>query len=259
MYGIDISNWQKGIDLSNGNFDFAIMKATEGIHYVDPMLKTFSVQLTKLNKHMGFYHFARPDLHSTGPDMEKEAIFFYETLKAHGLIGKGILCLDWEKEPMNKPDLMRAWLEKIVELTGIIPFVYSSKSQFQSWCNKSEWSFIEGYHVWLAQWPSIKQYQSGIDPKISIQWYPPWGWDIWQFTSNGRVGNNNMRVDLNVSYMTAKEWETMSHSVEEYLSGDMQWAISQGLFIGYDDGTYRPTQPITREQLATVLRRFSNV
>ena len=35
MRGIDISKWQSGIDLSAVNADFVIVKATEGIGYVD--------------------------------------------------------------------------------------------------------------------------------------------------------------------------------------------------------------------------------
>lgn len=33
------------------------------------------------------------------------------------------------------------------------------------------------------------------------------------------------------------------------------WAAGQGLVTGYDDGTFRPDQPVTRGQLATILHR----
>ena len=52
MYGIDISNWQKNIDLTAGKYDFAIIKATEGIGFKDKSFHKFAVQLTKLNKMM---------------------------------------------------------------------------------------------------------------------------------------------------------------------------------------------------------------
>ena len=35
MNGIDISAWQRGINLSNVPFDFAIVKATEGTKYIN--------------------------------------------------------------------------------------------------------------------------------------------------------------------------------------------------------------------------------
>ena len=36
MNGIDVSSWQTGIDISQVDCDFVIMKATEGETYVNP-------------------------------------------------------------------------------------------------------------------------------------------------------------------------------------------------------------------------------
>ena len=36
----------------------------------------------------------------------------------------------------------------------------------------------------------------------------------------------------------------------------MVWAIEKGLITGYGDGTYRPNDPVTRAQLATILYRI---
>ena len=33
------------------------------------------------------------------------------------------------------------------------------------------------------------------------------------------------------------------------------WAAGRGLIEGYDDGTFRPGEPVTRGQLATILHR----
>ena len=37
-----------------------------------------------------------------------------------------------------------------------------------------------------------------------------------------------------------------------------KWAVENGLFIGYSEGNYGWQNPMTREQLATVLYRFYN-
>ena len=37
---------------------------------------------------------------------------------------------------------------------------------------------------------------------------------------------------------------------------DIDWAISKGLLKGYPDGTFRPDQPVTRAELAVILRRL---
>ena len=104
MYGIDISNWQKNIDLTAGKYDFAIIKATEGVGFKDPSFEKFAVQLTELNKLVGCYHFARPDLHGTISSMEKEADWFITVVRNAGLLNTAILVLDWETEPMDRED-----------------------------------------------------------------------------------------------------------------------------------------------------------
>ena len=37
---------------------------------------------------------------------------------------------------------------------------------------------------------------------------------------------------------------------------DMRWADEAGLIKGYEDGTYRPTQPMTREEAIAILHRY---
>jgi len=38
----------------------------------------------------------------------------------------------------------------------------------------------------------------------------------------------------------------------------IKWAAEQGLLIGYEDGTFRPDKPLTREELAAVLQRLAS-
>jgi murein DD-endopeptidase MepM/ murein hydrolase activator NlpD len=38
----------------------------------------------------------------------------------------------------------------------------------------------------------------------------------------------------------------------------IEWATSQGLLKGYPDGTFKPTEPVTREELAIILYRKSS-
>ena len=37
---------------------------------------------------------------------------------------------------------------------------------------------------------------------------------------------------------------------------DMRWADEAGLIKGYEDGTFRPTQPMTREEVISLLHRY---
>lgn len=259
MYGIDISNWQAGIDLSKGNYDFCICKATEGTWYADKQLKGFTAQLTELNKLIGVYHFARPDENKTVEKMQEEADFFVKTVKEHGLLGKAILCLDWETEPMMNLKLMRAWVARVYETTNISPFIYTSKSVLEQISRAPDHTWIYAYGVWIASWPSIKQFNVGEETHLALPTTPEWGWYIWQYSSNGRMDGYSGRIDLNYSTLTREEWIEHSQPFAEEISEDMKWAIDVGLFKGYPDGTIREYEPLTRGQLATVLRRLYNV
>lgn len=42
----------------------------------------------------------------------------------------------------------------------------------------------------------------------------------------------------------------------KWYSGIIAWAVQQGYVQGFDDGTFRPDEPVTREQMCTILARF---
>ena len=125
MNGIDISNWQKGIDLTKVPCDFVIIKATQGTDYVNPDYDRAYQQAKNAGKCLGVYHYA------SGGDAEKEAQFFIENVSGH--IGEAILVLDWEKE-QNKNfgvcdfNWVKKWLNYVFKKTGVKPLIYTSKS-----------------------------------------------------------------------------------------------------------------------------------
>ncbi|MBR4204189.1 MAG: S-layer homology domain-containing protein, partial [Clostridia bacterium] len=44
----------------------------------------------------------------------------------------------------------------------------------------------------------------------------------------------------------------------EWYTDGVEWAASHGIVLGYGDGRYGPLDPVTREQLATILFRYAN-
>ena len=258
MYGIDISNHQKNIDLTAGKYDFAIIKATEGVSFTDQSFKKFAVQLTRLNKLVGCYHFARPDLHGTFSDMEKEADWFISVVRNAGLLNKAILVLDWETEPMDREDLLNAFILRVENQTGITPFIYGSKSKLNSWKN---WWAISHCPIWMAVWPSLSRPSVGIDPGFTKP-DKTVNWTIWQYTSTGTYPNYNGNIDLDYCELTADEWKKLAGmktepvEVPEVITKDMQWAIDNGICTGYANCKDGPKAPLTSEQAATILKRF---
>lgn len=262
MFGIDISNYQKDLDLSTFDFDFAIIKATEGITSVNP---SFAKQLDyciKADKLIGCYHYARPDLHPTKEGMIDEADHFIDTVFKYTVIGSTIMVLDWEQSPTNRYDLCEAFLKHVEARLGLKPFVYLSTS-----VAKQNLSFFLQWPIWAASWPVKDIIPWHANDEFIITHSPvSVPWNIWQYTSNGKVPGYSGRVDFDYTNMPPSLWRkaaacNFAVGVEdaEILTDDMKWAIENGLFAGYADGTFKPKEPLTRQAAASVLRRFYNI
>lgn len=253
MFGIDISNYQNGIDLSLGEYDFAFIKATEGTTLTDRCFHKFAVNLIELNKLIGCYHFSRPKLNNTLEKMRAEADHFISAMEKEDLIGRAIMALDWETEPIARQDLLWAWLERVEKITGIKPIVYANSSHMGI---ITQYACMDYRGKWLAQWPTIKTIPVGQLPYgavMPVKYNPV----IWQYSSNGSYPGLVGRIDLDYTKMTRKEWLNCAGASrsEEGVSGDFQWAIDCGIIKGYTDGSYKPNELVTRNQMATIIRR----
>ena len=251
--GIDISNWQNGLDISKlTEIDFVIAKATEGISYVDRTCDGFIQSAIKHNKLWGIYHFAREN------DATREAEHFYQSIK--GYIGHGIPVLDYEVWGRNS-DV--AWCEKFIQkfydLTGIWCMIYISASHCKDFRN----SWIpEKCGLWVAGYP--KNYTSWPDTTIPYN-VNPWNFAaIWQFTSSLRLNGFSGNLDGDYAYMDANAWKkyTNAHDgqtqspnyeqlADEVISG--QWGNGadrkERLNKAYGAGTYDKVQAIVNQRL----------
>lgn len=257
MYGMDISAYQKGINLNSDKYEFCIIKATEGVEMVSETFFTFAEQLINLDKLIGCYHFARPDVTPTKLRMDDEADFFIEQVEKENLLGKAILVLDWETEPMDRDDLITEFVVRVESQTGVTPWIYGSKSKLNKW--KDYWA-VKHCPIWLAAWPYIRPTTIGGPLGNLIDQSVPW--KIWQYSSTGKYPGFSGNVDLDYTGLTKDEWlESASPKgpEKEFINSDMQWAIDLGLFTGYGDRKFHPQDPLTREQLAIVLRRYNKL
>ena len=202
MRGIDISKWQSGIDLSAVNADFVIVKATEGIGYVDKSCDGFFQKALSLGKKLGFYHFARPTANN---DPIREADFFYENCK--GYFGKAIPILDWEAENKQNVAYAKAWLDRVYQRSGVKPVIYMSESV----ANAYNWSSVANadYGLWVAKYRDNNQdynynmANAGSRPKV--KWWK--FYCMWQWTSTGRLNGYSGNLDCNVFYGDGTTWD----------------------------------------------------
>lgn len=201
LNGIDISNYQRGIDLAKVPFDFMICKATEGTGIVHDTCDGFIQTCKKLGRLWGFYHFMNAE------DPVKQADYFYQNCKNY--FGEGVPVLDYEMYGRIGTAGAKRFLDRIYELTGVRCIVYMSRSV----CTEEDWSKIAPNHaLWVAQYAnnSATGYQS--DP-----WLPSGGFGAWsscalhQYSSHGRLSGYGGNLDLDIAYMDASAWEKFAN------------------------------------------------
>lgn len=207
MRGIDISHWQDGLDLGLIDFDFAIMKATEGVTMVDNCCDEFYQKAKAMGKRLGVYHYAN------GGDYKAEANFFIEHVTNY--IGEALLILDWESQgnaQWNKTDTswVKNWCDYVYSQTGVKPIIYIQKSAMNKVSNL-------GYQLWIAQYADNEKtgYQD-----------TPWNEGTYpclmrQYSSHGSLSGYSGNLDLDKFYGGIAFWDELARkaNVTETVSG----------------------------------------
>lgn len=203
MNGIDISDYQRGIDLNKVSFDFMICKATEGTSIVHSTCDPYIQLAIKLGKKWGFYHFLNTE------DVIKQADFFVSKTKNY--FGQGIPVLDYEMYGKTH-GAAGAWkfIQRVHELTGVWCMFYTnratlSEDNFSSIASKCA--------LWVAQYANNNQtgYQSA-------PWLPSGGFGAWstptihQYSSNGRLSGYSGALDLDLAYLDTAGWDKIAKS-----------------------------------------------
>ena len=203
LNGIDISNWQAGINLSAVPTDFVIIKATEGTTYVSPEADTQYQGAKSAGRLLGVYHFA------TGAGAVEEAKFFLSNVQ--GYLGEAILALDWEGAVVTQGvGYAKAFLDYVYQQTGIRPLIYMSKSVTSSY----DWSTVSAkYGLWVAQYADSNPTGYQDDPWTDAKGYGSWsGPAIFQYASTGRLSGYNGNLDLDKFYGDTEAWHNFAKS-----------------------------------------------
>lgn len=202
MRGIDISNWQAGINLQQAaecGIDFCICKATESDYFVDAHYNNFIEQCKHNDLLWGFYHFAGHN------DPIREAEFFYDNCKEY--FNKGIPVLDYEIDNPNNAQWCESFISRLHELTGIWAMIYISAYRIKEYSN----SWIpDKCGLWIAGYPYPATSFDQQDMPYNIG---KWKFAaLWQFTSSLHLDCWNGNLDGNFAYMTADAWNKYASS-----------------------------------------------
>ncbi len=201
MNGIDISGWNRGINLDVVPCDFVIIKATEGTGFVNTDCDRAYQQAKAAGKKLGVYHY------SNGNGAVAEADFFISDIR--GYIGEAIMVLDWESGGNSAfdqgPGYAMQFINRIHDVTGIWPMIYMSKSVCQSY----DWSEVAQHcGLWVAQYADNNPTGYQDNP-----WYSGSGQGAWervaihQYSSVGRLPGYDGNLDLNIAYMDPAAWD----------------------------------------------------
>lgn len=209
MRGIDISGWQKGIQLDKIEHDFVIIKATQGASVVSNSFADQAEQAFRLGKKVGFYHYA------AGGGAESEANNFVNTVKPY--IGRAILVLDWESNQNPKfSDYAYAikWLSLVKAKTGITPFIYMSKSV----CRQFDWSAIaKEVPLWCAEYANNSPTGYQDNPWTDSKGFGAWdNCAIYQYSSHGRLNGWAGNLDLDKAFISAEEWDVYASRTDAH-------------------------------------------
>jgi lysozyme len=163
LYGIDISHHNKFNLPKFSMFDFIIMKATEGISFVDPCLKQY-ISMLKKDQLYGFYHFARPERNRA----KEEAKNFINTIGIDG--ENAMLVLDWEGQALRQPiEWALEWLNEVEKAYGKKPLIYCQSS----FTKKLKPIYDNNNGLWVAHYTDKE--------KPTVYTYPYYA--MWQYTS----------------------------------------------------------------------------
>ncbi len=195
MNGIDISNWQNGINLDAVPYDFIIAKATQGKTYVSPDCARQVEQARARGKLFGVYHYI------DGSGAIGEADFFIDNIK--NWVGEGMLCLDWESNQNSawgNEDYLRQVAQRVIDRTGIPPVIYVQQSRM---AQVKPIADALNCALWIAQYANMNAtgYQDA-----------PWNEGAYscairQYSSFGRLSGYSGNLDLNKAYMDAAAWK----------------------------------------------------
>ena len=151
MRGIDISSYQRGLDVSVPSVDFCIVKSTEGTYQVQDTCDPWVQRLIELGRLWGFYHVMSSE------DGTRQADFFLKNCINY--FRHGIPILDIEgisSRYPNNPGIAYDFCKRVIDETGVVPMVYMNSACLRG----ADWTRVRdlGCGLWIANY-----YRSGLD------------------------------------------------------------------------------------------------
>jgi lysozyme len=202
VLGCDVSRYQENIDWSKAKTDgieFAFLKLTEGTTGSEDAIyniKNRALEIKKNGIKLGYYHFCRPgNIQNPDDDAKDEVLNILNHLK---IMPKNDLPIVLDIEAYSAQNI---WTDKINHMNQYIStFISELKKYNIDIILYSYKSFIDinSDHIFGNNYLWIASYLSNVEnslPSIPLGWT---NWNIWQFTSKGKVNCYGSDIDLNI-------------------------------------------------------------
>lgn len=182
--GIDISGYQRGIDLARVPHDFMIAYGTGGASIESPRALAWVEEERALGGLPGLYHYAGDD--GRGASAADEAAIFIRMMRSALQGGHCMAMLDWEGVALRQgPGWAYEWLDRVEQALGLAPLFYSYAAELR----------VQDYTRIAARWPLfLASYYDGYNgrgyqPDVGMT-LPSAPWDRYvmrQYTGQGRL------------------------------------------------------------------------
>lgn len=206
MQGIDVSNWQCGIDIANTQADFVVVGTTWGtgqvynnclVSGVNTDANRMIAQAQASGKKFGLYHYAM------GGNPEAEAQFFYRNTSNYWR--HGIVALDWEMDDnpaWGNWNWVRRFMNECERLSGgVRPLLYTGPV-----AGTIPQDIRNRYGLWIAQYANMNPTGYQASPWM----LGAYGEAMRQYSGTGVV-NTWSPIDLNIFRGEAWQWDLYSN------------------------------------------------
>ncbi|WP_127849129.1 GH25 family lysozyme [Lacticaseibacillus hulanensis] len=250
---IDVSSHQKGLNVSNVSGDGVIVKATEGVSYVNPLLTSQVAQTLNSGKVLGLYHYAKG---KNGASQEAKHFLNY----AVKYIGEVPFFLDFEEPSMFSASGVawaKQWLDYVDKSTGIKPMIYMNLN-FE---NNLNWDSVVlgNYGLWIAQYNKSKHVSGFTIRNLSgnLRHWPASA--MFQYTNVGRLNGWGANLDLDVFYGDRKAWNAYGCPQGTHKDSN-EWHRINGVFvIGHGQSINLRTAPAVTSYIIATLRSGAKI
>lgn len=208
FFGLDISSYQTGIDLSKVPCDWVGIKYSEGTNYLNPDFDRAVKQALSLGKRVVIYHYmaAKTKSQDVVKRAKEEAEFFYKGWAKYP--GKVSWALDYERGSnanFGSVRFAQVFMDYMRNKTGKTGFIYMSSSVTRMY----DWTPVKSYGLWSAQYENYKRMGYTENFWTDGKGFGKFGntAKIYQYTSSGKLNNWNGNLDLDFVAMSKDEYD----------------------------------------------------